>query len=380
MLVSQADGYGVNDGVYAPVGPFARLRQRIRKNLEIHLTRAALHPREGLFSPTWFGAHWQKEVEQIAPSLIHLHWINYGHCSVDALAVWNRPLVWTLHDEWPYTGGCHFSQGCDRFTVECGECPQIRTRPGEDSSRYLLGQKMRAWESLPLQIVAPSQWIADRASRSALFQSRPIHVVPNGVDPMIFAPGSSVEARSVLGIPAETPVFFFPAANALTDRRKGFPLLDSALSTLSRSGQDFLLLVAGSQSKEKTPTPYPLRFLGNLSSEAEMSLAYQAADATIVPSMVDNLPNTVLESLACGTPVIAFPTGGIPEMIDHGRNGFLTKERATEALVPSLFEFLRARSSWPRFREAARQSVLSRFTIELQVNAMKALYEEILTR
>jgi glycosyltransferase involved in cell wall biosynthesis len=381
MLVSETDGCGPSDGVTGPMPVFGSLLQRLRKNFEIHVSGVVLRPKVSIFSPACAGAHWDRVIARLRPEVVHLHWVNYGHLRPEALARWNLPIIWTLHDQWPFTGGCHFAGSCRRFEAGCGHCPQLGS-PGEnDASASLFRRKQAAWRTVDLTITAPSTWMARQAAKSALFSHRSIHTIPYGVDLATFAPLERGAIRRELEIEDNRPVLLFAAANAASDPRKGFHLLREALLRLhTQQADSFQLLVAGDAEASFAKLPFEVKNLGKVATPAAMAKVYNAADAFVIASLEDNLPNTVLESLASGTPVIGLPSGGIPDMVEDGINGYLASSRDPEALASTVSNFFAHPNVWPAQRQAARTTAVSRFGPELQAERMLGLYRRVLTR
>jgi len=287
------------------------------------------------------------------------------------------PVVWTLHDMNPFTGGCHYTNGCSRFTGQCGSCPQLNSSSPDDPSRRIWLRKHSAYlNTTParLHIVTPSRWLADEVARSSLMGRFPVTNIPNSIDTDIYAPRDRWAARSALGIPPDARVVLFVAAS-IDNRRKGFGELLKALEGLD-SVQRLYLLSLG-----KTGADIPRHGahinLGNIGSDRLLAMVYNAADCFVIPSREDNLPNTVLEAMSCGTPVAGFAAGGIPEMVTNGRNGLL----AEPGDIAGLCTALRAILSRDDMREAmsrdCRETVLKNYTPELQARRYLDIYQQL---
>lgn len=382
MAVLETLGMGNAEGVQGPMGWSERLAHRFRKNVEIHGPRWRFPAVSGPFSPSWLGGRMRRQIDAFQPDVIHLHWINNGTLSVEAIASWEVPVVWTLHDMWPLTGGCHYSGGCLRYAAWCGQCPILGSRQENDVSSQLIKRKSAAWENLNLHLVAPSEWMAACARRSRLFQNRPIEVIPYGVDTEIFSPKEVQRARNDLKLDPQKTYLLFGAVNATTDVRKGFVVLTHALRRLKEmnpSIKDLNLLVVGASSNElPQDLPFPVTALGHISSETTMTTAYAAANLFVAPSLEDNLPNTVLESLACGTPVVAFKIGGMADMIQDCQNGRLAEPGDAGSLAGCIHALLADPTGMNEFGSKARQTVLEKFTVRHQARACSTLYEKIL--
>lgn len=310
--------------------------------------------------------------------VINLHWINDfidPALFLDRTA--GKPVVWTLHDMNPFTGGCHHADDCEKYMIRCGACPQLGLNARHDLSTYGFERKSLAFSrrtAKDLRIVAPSRWMARRAGRSALIARFPIEVIPNGVDLDSFAPREKTWARNVLGIPVQAKVILFIAA-LLSNERKGFRLLLDALKALDVADNMHLLSV-GTMS-ESIVSPLRLHHLGNIKNERLLSLVYSAADLFVIPSVVENLPNTVLEAMACGTPVVGFDVGGIPEMVHPGITGELAPAGDTLALRAAIQSILDSTAKRKEMSENCRSMIVKEYSADLCVDRYVQLYSEI---
>lgn len=266
------------------------------------------------------------QVNRFGADVVNLHWVNYGQISPEGLARIRAPVVWTLHDMWAFTGGCHHSRDCLGFTERCGVCPVLGSGQEDDISRGLWLRKKRAWQGRTIHVVTPSTWLGERAAASALFKEMPIRTIPNPVDLKRFSPGNKAEARRALGLPAEPPLVLFAAQKALGNPAKGYHLLEQAMRGAWSDGKPPHLVVLGSGTPGTfSDTPFPTHFLGYHKDETAIVNAYRSADVFVLPSLNENLPNTIAEALACGTPCVAYSVGGIPDMIRHRENGYLAQ-------------------------------------------------------
>lgn len=311
------------------------------------------------------------------PDIVHMHWINAGFVRIESLAGMNRPLVWTFRDMWPFTGGCHYAGDCEGYQKQCGHCPILRSGKENDLSRRIFQRKLRAWNKLKIHVVAPCRWMAQAATKSALFHHAPVNVIPNGVNVTVFSPGDKKAARRRLGLPEKGRILLFGAQHALVDERKGFAKLLEALQRLRStfSQEDLTLLVFGADADLRRKLPFPAHFLGFVSEEAELAHVYRAADAFCAPSLQENMANTVLEALACGIPVAAFNIGGMPDMIEHETSGWLAAPFDCADLANGLARLM---DGPQQMRDAARQSALSCFDIRIVARMYAELYERIL--
>jgi glycosyltransferase involved in cell wall biosynthesis len=331
-----------------------------------------------MFSSQWFKDDLSAKVLEIDPDVVHLHWVCNGFLKIETLRKFDRPIVWTLHDMWPMTGGCHYTQACDRYQQQCGNCPVLHSDHFKDLSFEILRRKASAWDGLDLTIVAPSQWLADCAKASALFRHRRIEVIANGIDTSLFRPGFKQTARAILNLPPDKKLLLFVAGSTTGDPRKGFQYLVEALNWLQTDGGDFELAILGENAPD-VPLPWLFKthYLGRFSDEVALALVYSAADLFVAPSVQDNLPNTVVEALACGTPCVAFDIGGMPDMIDHLSNGYLAKPFDVKDLGKGIAWALAADESQTDLSGRARLKAAQSFSSQTQAARVLALYQSL---
>lgn len=253
--------------------------------------------------------------------VLHLHWTT-GLLSIGEIGeilASGKPCAWTFHDEWAYTGGCHFSAGCDAWRAACDSCPQLRSDPRRLVARQF-ARKKSAYARGQCTVVAPSRWIAARSRTSALLSHMPAVVIENGVDLENFHPSRRAAGRAELGVDDATAVLVF-GAGAAAERRKGMRELREALSILERERAPLGLstvawkaVVVGDPNGVEMPQGAVV--LGHIADRARLASIVAAADLALLPSLEDNLPNAVSEALACGTACVAFAAGGVPEMLE----------------------------------------------------------------
>lgn len=335
------------------------------------------------FSLQWLPDRTTSRVTQIAPDIINLHWICEAFLQVKTVAKYSQPLVWTLHDMWAFTGGCHYNQECDRYVDSCGACPQLHSHKSWDLSRWVWQRKAKTWKDLNLTIVSPSTWLAKCANNSSLFKNMRVEVIPYGLDTQRYQPFHQQTARKILKLPQDKQLILFGALQATSDKRKGFHLLELALQNLSQYGwKDKLELVILGTSEPEYPPEFGFRthYLGRLSDDISLALVYSAADVFVAPSVQDNLPNTVLEAIACGVPCVAFKVGGLPDLIEHQQNGYLAQPYEVEGLSQGIAWTLDNEERQKKLSHRAREKVEQEFTLETQARRYQSLFTEILAK
>ncbi|RLC04655.1 MAG: glycosyl transferase [Deltaproteobacteria bacterium] len=312
--------------------------------------------------------------------IVNLHWVagamDYTNAAV---ALKNTPVVWTLHDMNPFTGGCHYAGGCLKYKTSCGACPQLGSDNTNDLSQQIWKQKLEAYKNLNIHIVALSRWLAGCARESALFSRFPVHLIPNGFPLHIFKPYSKREIRKALNIPESAKVILF-GADAVANERKGFRYLLAALNRLSlKEGQDAVILTFGRFPENvKISSKYPIRNMGLIGDETQIAAIYSVADLFVLPSFEDNLPNTVIEAMACGVPVVGFNIGGMPDMIAHKKTGYLARPGDIDGLVEGIKWIISSYDKGVNFSDQCRKKVENEYAPEIQAKAYHALYNQIL--
>lgn len=315
--------------------------------------------------------------------LVHLHNIHGGYLSLNVLPKLSKRfrVVWTLHDMWPLTGHCGYSYDCERWKEGCGSCPYLKAYPPMRRDRtYLLWKiKKRLYAESRLVVVSPSQWLCKKIRESPLMGQFPVHHIPYGLDLNLFRPLDQAAARRSLNLPLDLPLILFGAAYA-TEERKGYAFLYEALQLLLRKGHyQAGLITFGSRSGEVQFSPEIRRFdFGPVADETIMMQLYSASDLTVCPSLADNLPLAVLESMACGTPVVAFDVGGISEAIEHLKTGFLSRLGDASDLARGIVTILENKNLRFDMGVRSREVAEKEYALDLQLKRHWSLYESVL--
>lgn len=305
----------------------------VKRNLLRALWHFGLREAHDRMSEMFFADRLGTRVREFSPELVNVHNIHSAGLTVGLLPRLRSdetiPLVWTLHDMWAMTGHCAYSYDCDRFTGACdAECPYPEEYPASRASRIEAGFALRKKifrRMRNLAFVTPSRWLAREAGKGIL-ADHPIHTIPNGIDLDVFFPVAKPLAREVVAFPAERFILLTGAAS-LQDKRKGLSHLIRSLQEIPYPDR-FLLVMFGRAGEVPFPRDFPVevRQAGAVAEEGYLRLLYSAADAFVLPTLADNLPNVLVESIACGTPCIAFDVGGVSEVVRPGVTGFLARE------------------------------------------------------
>lgn len=281
--------------------------------------------------------------------LIHLHWVNQSYLSLadlDRIFRSGKPIVITMHDQWYFTGVCHHADDCTRYRTLCHDCPVMNGGSLIDMARRVFRQKQRIYADSPLTFVGCSQWIADLARTSLLTQGHTVLSIPNPIDTDFFRPYPQQQARQQLALPQDKRLLLFTCLR-ITDERKGFHYLAQAVSHINEQHPDLarqlaIVVVGGEADKVHTLLHTDIIPIAYVSDPQKMVQLYNAVDLFVTPSLQENLPNTIMEALACGTPCVGFRVGGIPEMIDHLQNGYVADFRDAKDLADGIVWTLRA--------------------------------------
>ncbi len=314
--------------------------------------------------------------------ILHLHWIArmidyqsfFG--SIDE----EQPIVWTLHDMNAMTGGCHFSDGCQNFVSGCGLCHQLRQPAEQDLSRAAFLEKRMAMLGKNLHIVAPSRWLLDSARRSSMFEpSVTFHHIPYGIDTEAYYPMDPLEARARLGLPRDHRIVCFGAADVKAIRKGGRELL-AALHAIADLPKVICLVFGAGQLPESRLATPPIHAVGSITGTLEQRTVMSAADLFILPSLEDNLPLTGLEAMACGTPIVGFEAGGIPDYVRHGTSGWLANVGDAADLAAKLRIALEDADSLTRLRRSTRQMVEREYSQSREARYYQSLYATLVNR
>jgi glycosyltransferase involved in cell wall biosynthesis len=366
--------------VIGPGNKVKRVLARLRPTLDFAVKKFFAGGSKTIFSHAWLPfSDISSQIKSIVPDIVHLHWICGGMLRIEELKQLNKPIVWTLHDMWAFTGGCHYNDGCERFQQACGNCPQLNRSSKNDFSRSILRRKKRAWNGLDITIVTPSKWLAECAKESSLFKGRRIEVIHNGLDLNLFKPIDKTTTRKIWDLPINKQLILFGAMSATSNHMKGFDLLYEGLKQLAVKWSDKTDLVIFGASEPENPPDFglPVHYLGNLHDDVSIALLYSAADVMVVPSRQEAFGQTASESLACGTPVVAFGATGLLDIVDHKRNGYLAKPFDISDLAAGIDWIISDENRHKELCIKAREKAVDSFDIKKVARQYADLYESI---
>ncbi len=308
--------------------------------------------------------------------VINLHWVNGMLSFSDATKnlFKQKKIVWTLHDMNPFTGGCHYSAGCEKFTTQCGACPQLESENPIDLSTEVFKIKEKFYQGLEINIVTPSKWLSEESKKSTLFRNYRTFVIPNGFPTKTFFPYPSEVVKENLNIPKEAKLILIGAAYG--NNRKGFNLLLEALGMIEGNEKVYLGVFGNLKQIPSKLKNFEIIQFGSVADETVLAMLYSAADVFVIPSLQDNLPNVVPEAMLCGTPVVGFNIGGLPDMIDHKTNGYLAQPYDTTDLASGIVWTLNNTSD--SMRKYTYEKALKKYSLEKQAENYIQLYKKLL--
>lgn len=313
--------------------------------------------------------------------IIHLHWINQGFLSLNGIQKIlssGKPVVWTMHDIWPATAICHYARGCCRYQNKCESCPLLPRRSVSDLSAVVWRRKNEILRKYHISFVACSRWLEGEAKKSALLKGQRVTNIPNPINSHVFCPSDKLQAREALGLPLDKHVILF-VSQRVTDKRKGLDYLVEAVNRMavqdSSLKDNTAIAVLGGHSEEVADLlPLPVFPLGYVSDESKIVKVYNAADVFVLPSLEDNLPNTIMEAMACGVPCVGFNIGGIPEMIGHLKSGYVAKAADADDLARGIKWVLDFKGE--ELSKEARRKVLNSYSQQSVAIKYIELYQE----
>ena len=358
--------------------PFRWLQHKINNKLQ--QARWRPYPnRQNVFMSDLRGSSLHGALQKIEYDILHLHWINLRFVDIEDLAKVTKPIVWTLHDCWPFTGVCHYFYDCTHYKQSCGCCPHLASNNEKDLSHKVWQKKMEVFSKLNIHVVCPSNWLAQAARESTIFKQFPVSVIPNPLDTDFFVPGSKIDACKVLSISPEKRYILYGAMNAIKDRNKGFAELKSCLQYYEKQfdAKDIEVLTFGSNEKAQFELNHIRTTDLGLLNDQQLRAAYRASDVMVTPSLSENLSNIIMESLSCGTPVVAFNIGGNSDMIDHKLNGYLAEPYNPQDLAAGIAWCLENNTSGELSRRA-QNNVEENYSMERVGEMYVELYKELI--
>ena len=318
--------------------------------------------------------------------VIHLHWINQGMLSltdIRRIIESGKPIVWTMHDMWPFTGICHYASDCDKYTKECHYCPLLFKGGKKDLSYRTFEKKRKLFDGANITFVACSRWLEGMAKQSELLKGQTITNIPNAINTNLFKPRNKKQAREKCHLPQDKKLLLFGSVK-ITDKRKGIDYLVEACKILASQdpglSKQLGVVVFGKQAEQYASLfPFPIYPMNYVSNEKELVDIYNAVDLYVTPSLQDNLPNTIVEAMACGIPCVGFNVGGIPQMIDHLHNGYVAQYKSSEDFANGIYWTL-TDPDYPSLAEQACRKAVTHYSESAIAKKYIDLYNKVTGR
>jgi glycosyltransferase involved in cell wall biosynthesis len=373
---------GDDETVFTGINRITKFLNRLYPFIEVDTFPARWYKNRTntLFSPAWFGfREIVDKINEINPDIVHLHWITGGMIRIEDIARINSPIVWSMHDNWVFTGGCHIMWECEKYKTKCGACPRLGSNKVNDLSRWVWTRKQKTYNKKDFVVVGLSKWINECSKNSALLKNKRHVNLPNPLSTNIYKPFHKEKSRVLWSLPEDKKLLLFGAVNAVSDINKGFKQLSEALHKLTCKDVEFV--VFGSSEPQNAPDfGFKTHYVGHLHDDVSLVTLYSAVDVMVVPSLQENLSNAIMESLACGTPVVAFDIGGNSDMIEHKQNGYLAKPFDTTDLKDGIEWVLNlSKNVYDELSHNARAKVVEKFDSKIVAKKYIELYKEILS-
>lgn len=361
--------------VQGPEGKVDKVLTRLRPSIGALPTKLLRTGNPMIHSLSWLPSDWVQKINASDADVVHLHWVAGEMLSIKDIGAIKKPIVWTLHDMWAFCGAEHYTE---EFRWKEGY--QRHNRPeyesGIDLNRWVWRRKRKYWKT-PMHIVTPSRWLARCVEESKLMAEWPVTVIPNALDLEKWDAVDKSLARQLLHLPSDVPLLLFGAMGGGIDPRKGYGLLLQALKHVSNSIPKIELIIFGQITPENSPDlGYSIHYTGHFHDDVSLQLLYSAVDVMVIPSLQDNLPNTGKEALACGTPVVAFDTCGLPDIVDHEVTGYLAREFDPEDLAKGIEWILADKARLHELGYNARLKAEKKFSYSVVSEQYKKVYDQ----
>lgn len=365
--------------VIVPGGKVSRLMKEMKPRLGRLIDPLQTNKEQGKLSVSLIPSRWASYLNKTDSDIIHLHWPMNEMMSVKDISRIRKPILWTLHDMWAFSGSEHYTTE-HRYIEGYSRNNRSKDETGLDLNRWTWKRKMRHWKQ-PFHILAPSRWMAQCAKESKLMQGWPVHVIPNPIDTSFWKPEDQRLSRSLINLPQEKKLILFGSFGGTKDKRKGFDLLQKALSSLEIDSCKLALVVLGPRGENENviSAKYETHYLGHFHDDLSIKIAYNAVDLIIMPSRQDNLPNMAIEGMSCGVPVAGFNVCGVPDIIDHRVNGWLAAPFEASDLAKGIEWILNDEVVQEKLSKKAREKALNSYSYSTVSEQFFSLYNNILS-
>lgn len=375
MLVQNKEGD--DNTIIGPVTKIQRAISKVRPTLDELPVSLYKNRTKTIFSPAWLPfSNIVKKINEIDPHIVHLHWVCGGMIKIEDILKIKAPIVWSLHDNWVFTGGCHIMWDCEKYKDACGACPRLESQKEKDLSKKIFNRKKKVFsQKKDMTIVGVSRWLTECSKASTLLKDKKHTNLPNPIDTSIFKPFSTEKSRELWNLPKDKKLVLFGAITT-NNINKGFHELSEALDQLKNV--EIELVVFGNRGYDESQK-FSLKThnVGYLHDDASLVTLFSAVDVMIVPSRQEAFCQTASEAMACGTPVVAFGHTGLLDIVDHKDNGYLAKSLDTSDLTYGI-EWVLNNENYALLCQSAREKVLSAFDSKIVAQKYISLYKDIL--
>ncbi|MFV9474473.1 glycosyltransferase family 4 protein [Advenella sp. RU8] len=365
--------------VIGPITSRQKVLSKIRPFLDMLPLNFYKNRTKTFFSPAWVPfSDIVSQINKLKPDIVHLHWITGGMMRIEDIARINAPVVWSLHDDWAFTGGCHIKWECKKYTKSCGACPRLDSSKEKDLSYKVWRRKRKIFSKKKLTIIGVSQWLTNCSLSSSLLGEKSHVTLPNPLNTQIFKPQFRKTCRKLWNLPYDKKLILFGANSATSDINKGFKELSEALKLIKTTNIEFVVF-GSSEPEEPLDFACKTHYLGHLYDEVSLVALYSAVDVMLVPSLQEAFGQTASESMACGTPVVAFGATGLLDIVDHKNNGYLANAFDSSDLANGI-DWVLEHDDPQQLADNARQKIVKCFDSEVIARKYINLYRDILSK
>jgi glycosyltransferase involved in cell wall biosynthesis len=369
--------------IQGPKSHISKLTNTFRATLGRALTNLQHSENMNLHSCNWLTSSWAKKINATDADLVHIHWIGNETLSIKDIGKIEKPIIWTMHDMWPFCGTEHYAEDQidSRWTTGYTQKNRIQGDYRLDIDKLIWNRKIKAWKNTNMNIISPSKWLADCARKSILFRNSNINVIPNPLDTQTYKPFDTSFCREILRLPQNKNIILFGAISGGNDPRKGYNLLIDSLHKLKYkvdSSSTICVIFGQSKPKNVPELPFPTYWLGHLNDDPTLSLLYNSATVMVVPSTQEAFGQTASEAQACGKPVVAFSTTGLLDIVEHKKTGYLAKPFDTQDMADGLCWILNDKIAYSELCINARKRALELWADDIVTNSYLDIYKKII--
>lgn len=368
---------------YTVIGPVSKMQKglaRLGRTLDRMLVCYYKNRTKTLFSPAWLPFSGVSDrINSLKPDVVHLHWICGGMMSVDDISRIEAPVVWSLHDMWAFTGGCHYDENCLGYRQDCSCCKVLGAGKRNFLSRTVFLKKLKVYNKLnDLTVIGTSTWITNCIKSSVLMKNKKIVTLYNPLDTELFRPMDKKQARAAFRLPDNKKIILFGAMNLYADLRKGFAEFSKALEQVRL--EEAVLLIAGShRPQEPVKFKFPTFYLSRLNDDISLAMLYNVADVLVVPSLQETFGQIASEAMSCGVPVVCFDKTGLTDIVEHKKNGYIARAFEPSDLAAGI-EWILTTKKYKELCLNAREKAVREFSEQVVAEKYINVYKDILKK